>query len=107
MRTRCPALRMLPSRDIADAKLAADLLYAYGFSFVGECGIAGDDEKPTPFRQRRDDVLGNAVDKIFLLGIATDIVKRKDGNRGSVEQRRWRRVRRDRPVNPLCEKSAI
>src|SRR5215510_2405082 len=66
--------------DIADAKVAANLLEIDRFSFVGECGIAGDDEKPAPFRQRRDDVLGNAVDKIVLLGIATDIVKRKNGN---------------------------
>src|SRR6516162_1848319 len=35
--------------DIADAKVAADLLEIDGFSFVGECGIAGDDEKPAPF----------------------------------------------------------
>src|SRR5215469_2802868 len=66
--------------DIADAKVAASLLEIDGFSFVGECGIAGDDEKPAPFRQRRDDVLGNAVDKIVLLGIATNVVKRKDGD---------------------------
>src|SRR6516162_5445469 len=35
--------------DIADAKVAANLLEIDGFSFVGECGIAGDDEKPAPF----------------------------------------------------------
>src|SRR5215472_11358424 len=66
--------------DIADPKVATNLLEIDGFSFVGECRIAGDDEKPAPFRQRRDDVLGNAVDKIFLLGIATDIAERKDGD---------------------------
>src|SRR6516225_6413745 len=94
--------------DIADTKLAADLLWVDGFSFVGECGIASNDEKPAPFRQRRDDVLSNAVDEIFLLGIPTDIVKRKDGDRGPVGQRPWRRVRRDRwSVGPLYEKSAI
>src|SRR5215813_688083 len=36
--------------DITDAKVAANLLQVDGFSFVGECGIAGDDEKPAPFR---------------------------------------------------------
>src|SRR6516162_6159090 len=36
--------------DIAHAKVAANLLEIDGFSFVGECGIAGDDEKPAPFR---------------------------------------------------------
>ena len=70
--------------DIADTKVAADLLWVDGFSFIGECRIAGDDKKPAPFRQRCDDVLGNAVDKIFLLGIATDIVKLKNGDRGPV-----------------------
>src|SRR6516165_2131985 len=94
--------------DIADTKLATDFLWVGGFSFVGECGIASNDEKPAPFRQRRDDVLSNAVDEIFLLGIPTDIVKRKDGDRGPVGQRPWRRVRRDRwSVGPLYEKSAI
>src|SRR6516165_7373986 len=71
--------------NIADTKLAADLLWVDGFSFVGDCGIASNDEKPAPFRQRSDDVLGNAVDEIFLLGIATDIVKRKDSDRRSEE----------------------
>src|SRR6516225_2840961 len=94
--------------DIADSQVAADLLGVGGFSFVRKCGIAGDNEKPAPFRQRCDDVLGNAVDKIFLLGIATDIVKWKNSNRRSVEQRRWCRVRRDRrSLSRLCEKSAI
>src|SRR6516165_2775623 len=94
--------------DIADAKVAANLLEIDGFSFVGECGIASDDEKPAPFRQRRDDVLGNAVDEIFLLGIATDIVKRKDGDRGPVGQRPWPWLRRDRrPVGRLGEQSAV
>src|SRR5215472_9155914 len=34
--------------DITDAKVAANLPEIDGFSFVGECGIAGDDEKPPP-----------------------------------------------------------
>src|ERR1700758_1805312 len=76
-----------PLENIADAKVAANLLEVDRFSFVGECGIAGDDEKPAPFRQRSDNVLGNAVDKIFLLGITTDIVKRKHGDRRPVGQR--------------------
>src|SRR5262252_400944 len=98
-----------PLEDIANAKIAANLLEVDGFSFVGECGIAGDHEKPAPFRQSRDDVLGNAVDKIVLLGIATDIVKRKDGDRGPVGQRPRRcRIRQDRrPLRPLRENSAI
>src|SRR6516225_4220300 len=95
--------------DIADTKVAADLLWVDGFSFIGECRIAGDDKKPAPFRQRCDDVLGNAVDKILLLGITTDIVKRKDGDRGPVGHRPWRRRPRQdrRSVGRRCEKSAI
>src|SRR5215471_10794621 len=95
--------------DITDAKVTANLPEIDGFSFVSECGIAGDDEKPAPFRQRRDDVLGNAVDKIFLLGIATDIVKREDGDRRPVGQRPRRcRIREDRrPFGPPGKKSAI
>src|SRR5215469_8865744 len=98
-----------PLEDVANAKLAANLLEIDGFSFVGECGIAGDHEKPAPFRQCRDDVLGNAVDKIFLFGIATDIVERKDGDRGPVGQRPGRGPIRQgrRPVGPLCDKLAI
>jgi len=82
---------MLPLEDIADTKVAAGLLEVDGFSFVGECGVARDDEKPAPFRQCSDNVLGNAVDEILLLGIATHVVERKDGDRGPVKQRPWRR----------------
>src|SRR6516162_3023976 len=77
--------------NIADTKLAADLLWVDGFSFIGECGIAGDDEKPAPFRQRSDDVLGDAVDEIFLLEIAAHVLKRQDGDRRPVARRPWRR----------------
>src|SRR5262245_24638986 len=43
-----PGSAHIAFENIADAKVAANLLEIDGFSFVSECGIAGDDEKPAP-----------------------------------------------------------
>jgi hypothetical protein len=74
-------------QHVANTQLRADLRQVDGLPLVGEGGIAGDDQKPPPFRQRRDDVLGDAVDEISLLGVASDVVERQNGNGWPIRQR--------------------
>lgn len=56
-------------KDVADSQLSGDLLYIDIFSLVRETGIPGDYKEPLQPRQRRDDVLDDAVGKVFLLGV--------------------------------------
>lgn len=44
----------------------------------GKTGVAGNDRQRTVLGQRGDDVLGDAVREIVLLGIAAEIVERQD-----------------------------
>jgi hypothetical protein len=60
------------------------------------------------FCQRGDDVFGDPVYKIFLIGIAAFVQKRQDGDRGLLGQsqnralgppvQRWRALHPDEPV---------
>jgi hypothetical protein len=69
MRTRSPAFRTL-LKHIADVQLAADGMRVDGLALVGEGRVPRDDEQVGDFRQRRDDILGDAVGEIFLLRVA-------------------------------------
>ena len=66
---------------IAHAKLARDLPHVDRAALVDEARIAGDDEQPAQPRERRDDVLGDAVGEVVLLGIAREVGERQDRNR--------------------------
>src|ERR1700758_3315823 len=77
-------------QHIADAKLAADLLYIDCPALVGEGGIAGDDEEPANAGQGRNDLLDHAVGEVFLLWIAAHILERQDCDRRLVRQRKRR-----------------
>jgi hypothetical protein len=48
---------------------------------VDEAGVSGDDEEPPQSGKSGDDVLGDAVAEIFLLGIATEVGEGEHGNR--------------------------
>jgi hypothetical protein len=74
--------------DIADAQLAADLLYIYRLAFVGETRIAGDDEEPADARQCSDDLLDHPIREIFLFGITTHIGEGQHGDRRLVGKRK-------------------
>src|ERR1051326_281836 len=65
---------------IVHAKLARDLMHADGAILVNETGVARDDEEEWAARQHRDDVLGDAVGKIFLLRIPGHVLERQDCN---------------------------
>lgn len=54
-------------QHVAHAKLDADLTRVDFHIAVEKARIAGDDEKPVKFRQRRQDIVGNAVGEIFFL----------------------------------------
>src|SRR5215216_4622404 len=68
-------------QDIAYRKVTANLFRVSCSSLVSEGRVASDYEKPPPFRQCGDDVLGEPVHEVFLLGIAAHIVEWKDCNR--------------------------
>src|ERR1700730_16351569 len=77
--------------DVAHAQLHADLLDVDSLSFVGEGRMAGDHWKGSPAGEHRDNVLGDAVGKIFLLRIAAEVDKRQDRDGAPVvEPRRAR-----------------
>jgi hypothetical protein len=67
--------------NIAYAELAADLAEVGRFSFVGEARIARDHEQPRQPGDRRGDLLDDAVDKVFLLRVATHIGEGQNRNR--------------------------
>ena len=72
---------------VADAELARDLFHVDRTVLVDERRVAGDDEQPADAGEPGDQVLGNAVGKILLIGIAAHIGERQDRDRGTVGQR--------------------
>ena len=72
--------------DVANAKLAADLLHADRLALERETRIAGDDEEPTDARERGDDLLDHAVGEILLLRVAAQIGEGQHRNRRLVGQ---------------------
>jgi hypothetical protein len=70
-----------------DAELARDLLHIDGAAFVDERRVAGDDEQPADAGEPGDQVLGDAVGKVLLLGIAAHIDEWQDRDRRTVGQR--------------------
>ena len=62
-------------KDVLHAKFLRDLPYVDGLALVGEGRIAGDHEEVPERRQLRDDVLGDAVDKVLLPASPLMLVK--------------------------------
>ena len=59
--------------DVAHAKFASDLLLVYRPALVGEARVARDHEQPADARQGRDDLFYDAVGKIVLFDVATEV----------------------------------
>jgi len=91
--------------DIAHAQLSADVLHLYGLASIGEGRVASDHEQLRDLRKVRDDVIGNAVAEILLLGISTQIVERQNCDRRLVRQRKRRRHGRSGNVRPDLEEA--
>ena len=53
-------------------------------ALVAEGGVAGDHEQALKAREIGDDVLGDTVDEILLLGIARHVVERQYDDGGLV-----------------------
>src|SRR5262249_58769266 len=56
-------------------------------ALVGEARVASDDEEAAVLRQVGDDVLGDAVEEVLLLGIARHVLKREHRDRGLLGRR--------------------
>src|SRR6185437_13892558 len=69
---------------VANTELRADPFHVDRLAFVGEARIARDDVQFGQFRQAGDDVVGDAVGKIFLLRVAAHIAEGEHGDGGFV-----------------------
>jgi hypothetical protein len=65
---------------VTDAQLSCDLRYIDTLGFEGECRIACNDEKRRHFAQVGDDVSGDAIAEILLLGIGAHVDERQDAD---------------------------
>ena len=65
-----------PFKDILDTQVSGDVLDLYRLTFVREGGISGDDEEFTKSGKLANDVFGDAVGEVFLLGIAAHVGER-------------------------------
>src|SRR5262245_50339658 len=89
-----------PFEEVAHAQIATHLLHIDGAALVDERRIAGDHEELAKVGQCGDDVFDRAVGKVLLLGIATHVLERQDGNRWLVGQGQAGRSSGRR--RPLC-----
>jgi hypothetical protein len=91
-------------QHVAHAQLTADLADIDCLALVLEAGSAGDDKKLGEAGQLGDDVFDNAVGKILLLWIGTQIGKGEDGEGGLVRegQARSRGLRRGASFCQAC-----
>jgi len=85
-----PAARLAHTalEHIARAQFLSDRFDVEGLAFVGKGRRAGDDRKGAPAGEHRNDVLGEAVGKELLLGIAAEVHERQDGDGASIVKSR-------------------
>src|SRR6478752_8028437 len=67
-------------QDKVGAEFFADVLHLSRPFFVSERSVTRNDGKRRNLREISNDVLGDAIAEIFLLGIAAHIGERQDGN---------------------------
>ena len=85
---------------IAHAEIARDPLHVDCPALVDECRVAGDDEQPADAGEPGDQILGDAIGKVLLFGIAAHIGERQHRDRGAVGQRQ-RTVFSVRRLSPM------
>ena len=68
-------------QDVAGPQLPGDLADPGVLVFEREAGVAGHHGKRAPVRQSGDDVLGQAVGEVLLLGVAAHVLERQDSDR--------------------------
>src|SRR6267378_7728990 len=62
---------------VANAEFSGELLRIGPFAFVGEAGVASHDREPARPRQLGDQILGDAVEEEFGLGVAAEVLERQ------------------------------
>ena len=67
-------------QSIANIQLLPDLFYIHCLALIEKNGVAGDNQQIIVTRQIGNDVVGNAVAEILLLGITAKILERQNGN---------------------------
>src|SRR5262249_42015517 len=70
-----------PLKDVTHPHLASDLPDIDRLALIGKARITGDDEEPGNFGEVRNEVLGQAVGKIFLVRIVGHSGEWQDKNR--------------------------
>ena len=70
-----------PLQHVADAEVTADLLNADRLVLIGHDRVAGDHAKLLEAGQLGDQVLGDAVGEVLLLGIAAKVREREHSDR--------------------------
>src|SRR5262245_7996789 len=73
-----------PLEDVADAKLATNPADVGTLALVLKGRVARDDEQPANARKARDQVLGDAVGEVLLIGVATHVDERQHCDRRAV-----------------------
>jgi hypothetical protein len=66
--------------DVAYAQLPTNLLHIDRLPLVRERRVARNDKEPAQPGKRRDDVLGDAIAEVLLLGVSAHVDERKDGD---------------------------
>jgi hypothetical protein len=79
-------------QDVAHAELTGDLPDVDGLALEGKARVPGDHEQPAQTRERRGDLLGDAVRQVIVAQIAAHIVERQHRDRGLVESAEIRRL---------------
>jgi len=92
-------------QDVAYAEFASDLLYVDGPPLVNEARMTRDDQEPPQPRKGGDDVLGNAIAEVVLLGIAAQVQKGQHRDRRLLLRRRVTPVCADGPLH--CRRGAV
>jgi hypothetical protein len=85
------SLANAPLQNVTDPEVASDVAHVSRLPLPLEARIAGDDEESAKARQLSGDVLGEAIDKIFLLRISAQIGEGEDRDSRPIRerQRRW------------------
>src|SRR5215475_587234 len=69
---------------VAHPELTPNLLHVDRPALVGEARVSRDHEEPPHARERRDDLLDDAVSEIILLRVAAHVLEGKDRDGGLV-----------------------
>src|SRR5262249_53189306 len=72
--------------DVTHPEFPPNLLYVNSAALVGEAAVTRDDEQRRISRQRRDDILSDAVAEELLLRISAHICERKHRDRWLIRQ---------------------